>query len=643
MNRALRFVAVLLSFAFFYGVFPASAAQSLAVRSEVVTQAQVNALSSKPNAVSGVDMQALRQELYDAFFKYDAKIDVSKYKIPATSENQNALGLYIYDEMPLAFYVDYVVLWRANGIITNVEPRYVYDKETSLTMLEQYKHEAEHFIADLRGNTQVSDIEKALLLHDRIAVECEFDLGTDDDGVAQESFNGYGVFANGKAVCHGYSEAYDYLLELLGIESTLNRSTELNHTWNVVTINGKKYHVDITWDDPVWGATAWDVVGRIEHRYFMASSEKLYQSHPASDYDTSPVDTTYDDYYWNDSQAAFQLVNNKLYYIDHNAATLNCKTDGTVIRSVKDIWYASSDSYWPKNYSYLGSDGKKLFFSQADAIIEYDPASDVMTTAHIPELEEGTYTYIYGFTYARGYFVYDLNTSPNFGVLTMRRVVVQYDKQVPSVTVSVSNDCAAQQTIEITLEDNIGIKGYYFGTEQYPKNNPFISTHEGVVTQSVSEADTYYIAALDECGNVSEAVGITFYETTLVDGDNSVEPAVVLTESGKTVNLPTPVSDDKFFVGWFTEEQGGVNATVSVVTANQTLYAHWQSEELFGDVNGDTLIDNVDAVVILRYDCGVIEETEKLLRLGDVNSDGEVNNVDAAMILKYDAGLIENF
>ncbi len=58
-----------------------------------------------------------------------------------------------------------------------------------------------------------------------------------------------------------------------------------------------------------------------------------------------------------------------------------------------------------------------------------------------------------------------------------------------------------------------------------------------------------------------------------------------------------------------------------------------------GDVNEDGTVDNLDAVEVLKYDCGMIDEIAN----ADVNFDGEVNNLDAAMILRYDAGVIKEF
>ena len=65
-----------------------------------------------------------------------------------------------------------------------------------------------------------------------------------------------------------------------------------------------------------------------------------------------------------------------------------------------------------------------------------------------------------------------------------------------------------------------------------------------------------------------------------------------------------------------------------------------------GDVNGNDLINIVDALQIARYDAGLITDvTPGFYReVADViGCDGIVNIVDALTIARYDAGLIDTF
>jgi len=62
-----------------------------------------------------------------------------------------------------------------------------------------------------------------------------------------------------------------------------------------------------------------------------------------------------------------------------------------------------------------------------------------------------------------------------------------------------------------------------------------------------------------------------------------------------------------------------------------------------GDVNGDGMINALDAALILQYDAKLIDETQLDKTAADVNGDGQVNALDSSLILQYDAKLIPGF
>ena len=66
------------------------------------------------------------------------------------------------------------------------------------------------------------------------------------------------------------------------------------------------------------------------------------------------------------------------------------------------------------------------------------------------------------------------------------------------------------------------------------------------------------------------------------------------------------------------------------------------AKTLLGDTNGDGEVDIADALMISRYDAGLITLDEAQLSVSDVNKDGEVDIADALMLSRYDAGLIDS-
>lgn len=58
-----------------------------------------------------------------------------------------------------------------------------------------------------------------------------------------------------------------------------------------------------------------------------------------------------------------------------------------------------------------------------------------------------------------------------------------------------------------------------------------------------------------------------------------------------------------------------------------------------GDVNGDGVVNSLDAALILKYGAGIVSLTESQLAAGDYDDNGVVNSLDAAFVLKYAAGV----
>ena len=99
-----------------------------------------------------------------------------------------------------------------------------------------------------------------------IAANCVYDDAGDNTSVSHLP---YSVFHNGKAVCDGYTGAYNLLLKLEGIDCyALPNAT---HIWTVAVLDGKTVHIDATWGDQ--GATA-------AEEYFAMTPEQSYTLHP---------------------------------------------------------------------------------------------------------------------------------------------------------------------------------------------------------------------------------------------------------------------------------------------------------------------------------------------------------------------------
>ena len=272
-----------------------------------------------------IGSQELRECIFEGLYNCQAQIDISKFGFLPTQENCDMLGDFIWKEMPEAFHVGNKMSFNGcTDLLVYINLEYNCTAEEYQTMYADFEKSANDMVKDLKGGN-LTDVQKALLLHDRLAINCEYDTeGFNNNTLTYKAYTAYGALVEGLAVCQGYAEAYDYLLEKVGIDSILCSSDALKHAWNIVYIDGKPYHVDVTWDDPVYKNPSDKPAGYVSHKNFLLSSDALYKSkHTANDYNTSPTDTAYDSYFWQNSVTEFHLIGNQLYYIDYQSGTFN--------------------------------------------------------------------------------------------------------------------------------------------------------------------------------------------------------------------------------------------------------------------------------------------------------------------------------
>ncbi len=354
-----------------------------------------------------VDYQSFCEMVRSTISSYGKIINVSSYNIHYGSDFFEGLRELIRYGMPEFFHVDSLVQWRYSDYVSYYEVKYLYTAEEYEPMKAELDKASEKLLAGVKENDSLSDVEKALILHDRLVLKMEYDYTYTNRDV-------YQAIVKGNGVCEGYTKAYTYLLNQVGIKNENCLSTDLNHVWNIVYIDGTPYHVDVTWDDVSWAAGERGIIGLVQHENFLRSTEGMIATkHEATDFNSTPTDTTYDSYFWQKSEAAFVLLDGEIYFIDGDTAELKRYSDMAVLASTYDIWWASENSYWGGNYSRLATDGKYLYYSMSKAVYKYDVEKETAEKIFKPELEG--INAIYGMEYSDGYIVCDINTDPPYG------------------------------------------------------------------------------------------------------------------------------------------------------------------------------------------------------------------------------------
>jgi len=120
----------------------------------------------------------------------------------------------------------------------------------------------------------MSDYKKTKVIHDYIARNVDYDKDYYYKGIEKyDNCSPEGVLRDGYAICEGYARLADLLLGMSGVEAKYvsgmvdGAKGRGGHAWNIVKINGKYLHMDVTWDDHNDGSIGYD--------HFLISEEEI--------------------------------------------------------------------------------------------------------------------------------------------------------------------------------------------------------------------------------------------------------------------------------------------------------------------------------------------------------------------------------
>ena len=126
-----------------------------------------------------------------------------------------------------------------------------------------------------------TEYEKAKFVYQYLIENTEYVLDADNNQ------NICSVFLNGCSVCQGYAKGAQYLLHELGVNAALVTGTAdfgEEHAWNIVEIDGKYYHMDVTWGDASYTLQGQETslkqtTPEINYEYLCIPDSQLFLTH----------------------------------------------------------------------------------------------------------------------------------------------------------------------------------------------------------------------------------------------------------------------------------------------------------------------------------------------------------------------------
>lgn len=234
------------------------------------------------------NLNELQTEIYNRIV-----YDIEDYALSFTFENieqedfKNAYYAVLEDH-PEFFWIGknfrYHMKTVGDYTVVNVDPDLMSE---DVNVIKVYKEKFERVANNIitEAKKKENTYEKVLYVHDYIVDHTDYDSETldlikndENEGLLNAS-TAYGCLVEGKAICSGYSAAFQYLMEMLDIDCYRVSGTRVSesgpHQWNFLLLDGEYYYIDCTWDDPITS----DGQKRKTYEYFLISDGDIFLTH----------------------------------------------------------------------------------------------------------------------------------------------------------------------------------------------------------------------------------------------------------------------------------------------------------------------------------------------------------------------------
>lgn len=212
-------------------------------------------------------------QIYDCIINYKDKITLSTKDKDVLAKAYEGVMADYGNLFWISGYQYNTYASGSNILGLEFEPKYTMNQEQR----DIYQVKIDSVVSDwLYGiNPEASDFDKALYVFETLIEKVDYDADS------EENQNILSVFLYQSTVCQGYADAAWYLLDQLGIKSTIVTGTANNesHAWNLVYLDDAYYYMDVTWGNSKYLDDNNDTAKRINYAYLAMTTEEISQNH----------------------------------------------------------------------------------------------------------------------------------------------------------------------------------------------------------------------------------------------------------------------------------------------------------------------------------------------------------------------------
>ena len=384
---------------------------------------------------STYDSAVLEERIVSGIKAWETSIDVSGLGLTSEDITNGAVRSIVNSHPEFIGISGGYTYWTAGNSVTAIDFTYLDNAKEDQQTLDAA-------IKDLESRIDISkmtDEEIVLAYHEYLTstVSYAYDAYLANSLGSNHEYDMYGALVSHSAVCQGYSETMFYLLKKAGLSCAIASSSNINHAWNIVKLHGKWYHIDATWDDPVW-----DMPGRSYHNYFLVSFDTMNAltdpkgtgvdrtdmilSAQWGDTYTTATDTSYENgRFWNGINKAMFYKNGYWYSISEGSSktafNINKYQYSTntnrVLYSGTAKWTTPDGRYYVGVYSSIYLQDNNLYFTTPDSLNRIDLTASAANPVELVNIRtkynSATGNNLYAFGMQYGKLVYFIADTPN--------------------------------------------------------------------------------------------------------------------------------------------------------------------------------------------------------------------------------------
>ncbi|NLB43440.1 MAG: hypothetical protein GX815_14555, partial [Clostridiales bacterium] len=185
----------------------------------------------------------LYNTLFDAIDKMETNVDVSGF--PLSPFEKSATCDSLYSQVGFQFY--YVNRIRLSGDGNTVTITYRDQGDEVKKNKALFYSKLNHLVYNVAPENY-SPLQKLFAVYDYITVNADYTDNMQDE----TTFTPYSILMKGRGICGGFANLGHYVLNRVGIQTDYISNEP--HAWNIVELDGKKYHTDMTWGAGNYGS-----------------------------------------------------------------------------------------------------------------------------------------------------------------------------------------------------------------------------------------------------------------------------------------------------------------------------------------------------------------------------------------------------